>query len=345
MNNIKFGQRLAQARKNSGLTQTQLAEKLFVSDKAISKWESGKGYPNFEFLAPLCKTLNCSADYLIIEDSTKAKQDGIVLFERTSLSKSQTTINLNTFPNILLAGQTAEGTSSLMGEFLLNILESYSAEEVKVSLIDVGCFNFCYLQKMPHLDGKIAETKEEAKEVLNRVACEVAKRLQLFQEKGYSDFKEYNKKAEIPLPHYILMIEEIDELVSTRKCKELIKFIAHEGKNTGVSIILSIHNFQQKILSDDLLSIFPERVCFKQKSAEISQKLLNCSGAEKLKYGQFMLASNPELGIFEIPITVDLDKINQKFESQKLPPPFKNLSQNLTLDEVCAIAKSVEIKI
>ena len=84
MNHYNFGQRLAHARKNCGLTQTQRAEKLFVSDKAISKWESGKGYPSFEFLAPICKTLKCSADFLVRGEDSITQEDGVVLFNGIS---------------------------------------------------------------------------------------------------------------------------------------------------------------------------------------------------------------------------------------------------------------------
>ena len=45
---MEFNEKLQQLRKKSGLTQEQLAEQLYVSRTAISKWESGKGYPNIE---------------------------------------------------------------------------------------------------------------------------------------------------------------------------------------------------------------------------------------------------------------------------------------------------------
>ena len=48
MNTYEFGKFLCQLRKEKGLTQLQLAEKLNVTDKAISRWETGKNYPDIE---------------------------------------------------------------------------------------------------------------------------------------------------------------------------------------------------------------------------------------------------------------------------------------------------------
>ena len=46
MDSIKTGQFIAQIRKEKEITQRQLAEELFISDKTISKWETGKGMPD-----------------------------------------------------------------------------------------------------------------------------------------------------------------------------------------------------------------------------------------------------------------------------------------------------------
>lgn len=48
---MEFNEKLQQLRTGKNLTQEQLAEQLYVSRTAISKWESGKGYPNIESLS------------------------------------------------------------------------------------------------------------------------------------------------------------------------------------------------------------------------------------------------------------------------------------------------------
>ena len=60
MNQYITGSMIKQLREGRGMTQLQLAEKLNVSDKAISKWETGRGYPDISLLEPLAASLGVS---------------------------------------------------------------------------------------------------------------------------------------------------------------------------------------------------------------------------------------------------------------------------------------------
>lgn len=62
---MEFNEKLQQLRKQNNLTQEQLAEKLFISRTAISKWESGKGYPSIESLKNISKLFSVSIDGLL----------------------------------------------------------------------------------------------------------------------------------------------------------------------------------------------------------------------------------------------------------------------------------------
>ncbi|WP_349947508.1 helix-turn-helix transcriptional regulator [Lacrimispora sp. BS-2] len=65
---MEFNEKLQQLRKQRNLTQEQLAEQLYVSRTAISKWESGKGYPNIESLKGISKLFDVSIDELLSGD-------------------------------------------------------------------------------------------------------------------------------------------------------------------------------------------------------------------------------------------------------------------------------------
>lgn len=65
MDNIRTGKLIAELRKQKGLTQQQLAERLNLSNKTISKWESGSGSPDISNLLVLAETLNVSVDELL----------------------------------------------------------------------------------------------------------------------------------------------------------------------------------------------------------------------------------------------------------------------------------------
>jgi transcriptional regulator with XRE-family HTH domain len=59
------GEKLAKLRKESNLTQEELAEKLFVTRQAVSKWEQDLAFPETEKLVQISKLYNCSVDYLL----------------------------------------------------------------------------------------------------------------------------------------------------------------------------------------------------------------------------------------------------------------------------------------
>ena len=65
MDNIQTGKLIAELRKKQGLTQQQLADKLNLSNKTISKWESGNGSPDISNLPVLAEVLGISVDELL----------------------------------------------------------------------------------------------------------------------------------------------------------------------------------------------------------------------------------------------------------------------------------------
>lgn len=66
MDQEKIGKFIAEQRKKNNLTQAQLAEKLGISDRAISKWENGKSMPDSSIMIELCKILNITTTDLLI---------------------------------------------------------------------------------------------------------------------------------------------------------------------------------------------------------------------------------------------------------------------------------------
>lgn len=84
MDQVKIGCFIAQVRKEKGLTQRQLADELLISDKTVSKWETGKGLPEVSLMMPLCETLNITVSELlsgecIPDESYKKKAEEIMV--------------------------------------------------------------------------------------------------------------------------------------------------------------------------------------------------------------------------------------------------------------------------
>lgn len=74
---MEFNEKLQELRKQKGLTQKELAESLYVSRTAISKWESGRGYPSIDSLKATAKLFGVTIDELLSGDEllTIAEED------------------------------------------------------------------------------------------------------------------------------------------------------------------------------------------------------------------------------------------------------------------------------
>lgn len=65
---MEFNEKIQELRRQRGLTQEELASLLFVSRTAVSKWESGRGYPSIDSLREIAKFFNISLDELLSSD-------------------------------------------------------------------------------------------------------------------------------------------------------------------------------------------------------------------------------------------------------------------------------------
>ena len=71
MDLIKIGKFIAEKRKAKNLTQLQLAERLYVTDRAVSKWECGRSLPDSSIMLELCKALDISVNELLTGEEIK----------------------------------------------------------------------------------------------------------------------------------------------------------------------------------------------------------------------------------------------------------------------------------
>jgi len=107
MDNIKIGEFIAKLRKEKNMTQMELADKLYISDRAVSKWERGICMPDISIIGDLAKYLDISVTELLqgekIENMTKEKSDKIIketIIDYTNVEKDKSIkrLLLVTFP-------------------------------------------------------------------------------------------------------------------------------------------------------------------------------------------------------------------------------------------------------
>ena len=97
MNQIKIGKFIADCRKQINLTQMQLAEKLGITDKAVSKWERGIAMPDTSIMLELCDILHISVNELlrgekISMENNNQKNEELMLEMAKELEKKSKTI-------------------------------------------------------------------------------------------------------------------------------------------------------------------------------------------------------------------------------------------------------------
>ena len=74
MNQEKIGKFIAECRKNKKLTQSELSEKLGVTDRSVSNWENGKNMPDLSLFRPLCEILDITINELLCGEKLKTEQ-------------------------------------------------------------------------------------------------------------------------------------------------------------------------------------------------------------------------------------------------------------------------------
>ncbi len=83
MNQLTIGKYIAQKRKEKNLTQMQLAERLNISNKTISKWENGNCMPDYSVIEGLCHELSITIAELM--DGEDAEQNSIRVYDETQM--------------------------------------------------------------------------------------------------------------------------------------------------------------------------------------------------------------------------------------------------------------------
>ena len=104
MNQVKIGKFIALKRKEKNLTQEQLAERLSVSNKTVSKWECGKCMPDYALIETLCFELDINVSELIsgTESDSNTKRNDLSIIEIMSEIDTLKTKNLDLFSLLLI---------------------------------------------------------------------------------------------------------------------------------------------------------------------------------------------------------------------------------------------------
>lgn len=146
MDQIKIGKFISIIRKEKKLTQKQLADKLGITDRAISKWENGKSMPDLSLLKPVCDVLDISINELLsgekIEDNTNLEENIVTAIKYSNKKKNLYEIGfflfILFFGMIMLVFSMSIFSSpisytiwySIIGTYVLMIIFSYLVKKI-----------------------------------------------------------------------------------------------------------------------------------------------------------------------------------------------------------------------
>ena len=132
----KIGDTIAKLRKEKGWTQNELAEKLQVSDKAISKWESNKGDPSIEFLPVMAELFGVTLDYLM---TGKEQEEKILTISKLELCAKKDDIKI--FDEIYNSNKNLNITDE-KGKNLLDYIFKYDSVKVFTHILELNCQSY-----------------------------------------------------------------------------------------------------------------------------------------------------------------------------------------------------------
>ena len=115
----KIGKFIAKERKAKKLTQAKLAEKLFVSEKTISKWEKGKGLPDTDSLPKLCEVLGVSLNELLSGERITEKNNEQILLNMAKEIEQKNKIIWSTMWVMMIVSLVALFAGILVATFLI----------------------------------------------------------------------------------------------------------------------------------------------------------------------------------------------------------------------------------
>lgn len=147
MNQIAIGKFITKKRKEQNLTQEQLAEKLGVSNKTVSKWETGKCMPDYAVVKSLCDELKITIAELIDGEETEEKGDCsydkqiMTLLRRTQELERQKNLlfsNLLIVMGIALLALSQTVGGSTVQDFISGFLLGISVVEMLIGVYLVG---------------------------------------------------------------------------------------------------------------------------------------------------------------------------------------------------------------
>ena len=252
-----------------------------------------------------CDSLRCLLD----SEKFKNSNDALPCAIGTTEGNEACVIDLVKMPNLLIAGSTGTGKSTLCHSMIFSLLMKKHPADLKLVMIDLKGLEFNYynrivrhyLAKMPSANDDIVTDADNAICTLKSLGIEIDQRVELLKSANCRNVEEYNEtfKARklLPteghryLPYIVLVIDDYSLLISSKgkeASEKLLKLLGM-GKAVGIHSIIGTSRVSSDVFSNQMKSCIPARIVFRVNSASESRSLLDMVGANTLgEYGEMM---------------------------------------------------------
>ncbi len=199
-------------------------------------------------------------------------------------------------PHLLIAGATNSGKSIFTSQLICSLALFHSARDLKFHLVDTKQLDLTLFAGLSHI-GKVIKDVHALRTCLSELLDIVRERTVLMSGL-YRNIQEYNKQESNKFPYHVCIIDEFaDVLDSDREYlgtlnkevrKEvqpidtLVKRLAQISRAAGVHLVIATQRPSVKVVSGDIKTNFPARICFKLPSMQDSRVILDENGAERL---------------------------------------------------------------
>lgn len=242
MKNQKMGEFIANLRKEKEMTQKTLAEKLYVTDRAVSKWERGLNYPDITLLEKLSEILEISVNELLngekINDLTREKADdvlktGIKAYKKQTEKKLHKKIGLGI------------GIFLILSTIFLVVVSELNYGEVSLGIIKFTFPNISMHATRKKTDKFMKALKEQDYETLEKIVSPQKGTYKMLL-KNTSNEESRKLYQELIEKSYHELLEEFYEEVEIINYKR--EMVYYNGNNYAVS-----YNIKIKIGNEELI--------------------------------------------------------------------------------------------
>ena len=223
--------------------------------------------------------------------------------------------DLAQMPHLLIAGATGSGKTVCVNSILASLLYRYTAEDLRLVLIDPKMVEMQHYNSLPHLVVPVVTESKKVPLALGWVMREMEKRFQIFAKSGVRNITSFNSrdkkpavpvpppagkpeqeelKIEVPrdfdiiipdkLPFIVVVVDELADLMVTvgKDVEMAIARLTALGRAAGIHLVVATQRPSVNVVTGVIKANIPARIAFQVASMQDSRVILDSPGAEKL---------------------------------------------------------------